>query len=215
MSRRLSIIAPVPIMAPVLITARAAGAVLVLCLALASPAEAADPATAQTTARSLTATAHTALTGSEAPEAERLATLQAAIDETFAFDIWRRFLLGDAVQTMSEAQQAEIEALLPGFLANLYVDQFARGLDVAPEVGDTRDVRRDVLVSVRFPRAGGGTLPTEWRVRDFGERGHLVIDIIVGGISFLQLKRDEFSQILTDGGPEGLIAHMRANALTP
>ncbi|MEM9783198.1 MAG: ABC transporter substrate-binding protein [Pseudomonadota bacterium] len=191
--------------------------ILILALAIgglaASRAMAADPAAAQSTARGLTETAHAALTGSEARSEQSMADLQGAIDMAFAFDIWRRFLLGDADQTISDGQRAELEALLPGFLANLYVDQFARGLDTAPTVGDVRAVRRDLLVAVTFPRTDGGVLPTEWRIRDFGERGHLVIDIIVGGISFLQLKRDEFAEILSNGGPDALIAHMRANSL--
>ncbi|MEM6487736.1 MAG: ABC transporter substrate-binding protein [Pseudomonadota bacterium] len=176
-------------------------------------AKAAEPEAARATASTLVAAAHTALSDTARPEAERLADLQAAIDSTFAFDIWRRFLLDDATQTMTDAQRTEVESLLPGFLANLYRTQFSRGLNEAPALGDTRPVRRDIMVAVRFPRANGETLPTEWRIRDFGERGHLVIDVMVGGASFLQLKRDEFTAILRDGGSDALIAHMRANAI--
>ncbi|MEL6265537.1 MAG: ABC transporter substrate-binding protein [Pseudomonadota bacterium] len=186
---------------------------LALSLMFVPQARASDEAAALATATTLVETAHDALTSTARPEAERLAGLQAAIDDAFAFDIWRRFLLDDAAADMTDAQRAELEDLLPGFLAALYRDQFARGLDRAPEVGAVRGVRRDLLVAVKFQRANGGNLPTEWRIRDFGDRGHLVIDVIVGGVSFLQLKRDEFRQILAQRGPDGLIDHVRENAL--
>jgi ABC-type transporter MlaC component len=69
------------------------------------------------------------------------------------------------------------------------------------------------MVAAAIPRADGKSLPVEYRVRDFGERGPLVIDIMVGGISFLVLKRDEFKAMIEARGIGGLLAFMHENAI--
>ena len=74
-------------------------------------------------------------------------------------------------------------------------------------------MRGDVLVSARIPRDEERNLPVKWRIRAFEERGHRVIDVMVGGVSFLVLKREEFGAILETGGADALLAHMRENSL--
>ena len=196
---------------PTILT-RLAAAVLALGLA-AAPAQAADPEAARATAERLVEGAHGALADTDRPEAERLNALRTTIEEAFAFDIWERFLLGRRADAFTEAQLAEFRQLLPGFLADLYRDQFGKGLEAKPEIQDVQEARRDLLVRAAIPRANGKTLPVDWRIRDFGERGHLVIDVMVGGTSFLILKRDEFAALLDEGGPERLLAHMRQNSV--
>lgn len=187
--------------------------VLLLTLLAALPARAAEEEAALATTQTLVGEAHAALSETARPENERLAALRGAIDEAFAFDIWRRFLLEPLEASMTPEQMTEAEALLPGFLAHLYRTNFEKGLSEAPAIGDVSPARRDLLVRVRFPRPNGDTLPTDWRIRDFGDRGHLVIDVMVGGASFLQLKRDEFSAIAAQGGGDALLAHLRENAV--
>jgi len=191
-------------------------ALAALCLAVAAVAPAradADADASRAVAERLVEGAHGALADTARPEAERLAALRQTIDAAFAFDVWEKFLLGQRATALSEAQTAEFRALLPGFLADLYRKQFGKGLEAKPEILEVRPARRDMLVRAAIPRANGGTLPVDWRVRDFGERGHLVIDVMVGGASFLILKRDEFAAILDKSGPDGLLAHMRANSV--
>ena len=68
------------------------------------------------------------------------------------------------------------------------------------------------MVAAAIPRANGKSLPVEYRVREFAGRGALVIDVMVGGISFLVLKRDEFKALIKARGIDGLLAYMRENA---
>ncbi|MEM7498496.1 MAG: ABC transporter substrate-binding protein [Pseudomonadota bacterium] len=183
---------------------------LALVLA-AAPARAADPQAARATAEQLVDGAHAALSGDEGDVA--ITELKATIDAAFAFDVWERFLLGSNKDKLTETEREEFRALLPGFLADLYRKQFGKGLEAKPEIRDVSEVRRDLLVRAAIPRANGKTLPVDWRIRDFGERGHLVIDVMVGGTSFLILKRDEFTAILNDGGASALLEYMRANSV--
>jgi len=189
-------------------------ACLALVLAPARPAAAdADTEAALATARTLVEEAHGAMTADSMPEAARDDRLVEVIADAFSFDIWQRFLLRGREDALTEAQRAEVEALLPGFLADLYADRFGMGLEARPVIEGARPVRGDVLVSARIPRDEERNLPVKWRIRAFEERGHRVIDVMVGGVSFLVLKREEFGAILETGGADALLAHMRENSL--
>ncbi len=188
-------------------------AALLLAALWAQPAPAADAVAAETTAEALVDGAHGALADANLSEAERNARLRAAVSEAFAFDVWERFLLGDRAEALSDAERTAFRDALPGFLAHLYKTQFGKGLEAKPEIGGVREARRDLLVSASIPRANGRALPVDWRIRDFGARGHLVIDVMVGGVSFLVLKREEFAEILKERGPDGLLSFMAKNSL--
>ena len=186
--------------------------VALLAFLLPLQAAAADTGAAMARAETLVDQAHGALTA-PGPAATRHAQLRAALDTSFAFDIWEKFLIEPDKDGFSPAQTEEFKSLLPGFLANLYATQFGKGLEAKPEIAEARPARKDVLVRAAIPRANGKKLPVDWRIRDFGERGHLVIDVMVGGTSFLILKRDEFRGILDQGGPAALLDFMRKNSI--
>jgi ABC-type transporter MlaC component len=160
--------------------------------------------------QTLVGDAHTAMTSSELDQTARDARLKQVVAVAFAFDIWERFLVGD--RNLTPAQLEDFRGLLPGFLAQLYATQFGKGLEGAPTISGTRAVRNDVMVAAAIPRASGKPLPVEYRVRNFGERGSLVIDVMVGGISFLVLKRDEFKGLIDGRGVDGLLEFMREGA---
>jgi ABC-type transporter MlaC component len=189
----------------------AAACLAVLIAAAPGVAGEAQEQAALAIAGTLVHDAHSAMSADDIDETARVADLKQTIAAAFAFDIWERFLVGD--RGLSPPQLDEFRGLLPGFLAQLYSDQFGKGLEAAPEISGARSVRRDVMVSAAIPRANGKTLPVEYRVRDFAERGPLVIDIMVGGISFLVLKRDEFGALIEREGIDGLLAFMRENAI--
>jgi ABC-type transport system involved in resistance to organic solvents, auxiliary component len=69
-----------------------------------------------------------------------------------------------------------------------------------------------VLVDVTMFRPRGEPLPLDYRVREV-DGAPKVLDVIIGGVSFALLKREEFRAILERGGPEALIAHLQAGAL--
>jgi len=185
---------------------------LILLFALALPVTQAQPQTPRERAvevtRGLLLEAHRALTGRDDAPA-----LRRAIDGAFAFDLWERFLIAERAAAFSPAQRREFRARLPGFMAYLYRRQFERGLDRPPRIGKVRRVRRDYMVGTRFRRANGRDLPVVWRLRDIPGRGALVIDMMVGGTSFLLLKREEFRAIIDRAGAEGVLRFMRANSM--
>ena len=184
----------------------AAGLAAIAIVLPAAADEKEDRAVAAT--EQLLADAHAALTGSGGD-----AALRNAIDRAFAFDVWERFLIENRADRFTPEQRERFRALLPGYLAYLYHNQFDRGLDTPPAVGDAKPARNDVLVSATFKRANGADLPVDWRLRELPQQGPQVIDVMVGGTSFLLLKRDEFAAIIDKGGADGLLDYMEQHSL--
>jgi ABC-type transporter MlaC component len=178
-------------------------------LAVAAPAAAQEKESrALEATQQLLTSAHAALTSSGGD-----AALRQAIDDAFAFDVWERFLIENRADQFTPEQRERFRALLPGYLAYLYHNQFDRGLETPPAVGEAKPARNDVLVSATFKRANGADLPVDWRLRDVEGQGMQVIDVMVGGTSFLLLKRDEFASIVDDRGAEGLLEYMQQHSI--
>ncbi|MEM6624024.1 MAG: ABC transporter substrate-binding protein [Pseudomonadota bacterium] len=188
-------------------TRRTALALTAAMLLLPLPVRAGDADAAREVVQQLLRDARHSLNGC-CPEA----ALTDAVEVAFDFDIWEKFLLQKRGEAFSQDERAQFRNLLPGFLAHLYRQSFDKGMAAAPTVGDTRKARRDIMVSSHFSRDKGGPLPVDWRLRNIGGQMR-VIDIMVGGTSFLLLKRDEFNAIIDTGGAAALLSHMRENAL--
>lgn len=140
------------------------------------------------------------------------AALRGVIRDAFDFGIWERFLIQPRADRFSPEQRARFRELLPGYLAYLYHEQFDRGLATPPSVGTATPARNDVLVGATFQRANGQALPVQWRLRETSQ-GPQIIDVMVGGTSFLLLKRDEFTSMIDRGGVDLLLGHMQQNSL--
>ena len=138
--------------------------------------------------------------------------LSATISPYFAFDLWGRFLIHPRRELFTVGQRRRFMRLLPGYMAHLYYAQFSKGMKLAPSVGNARRVRRDVMVGSLFPRQSSGSLPVEWRLRKQKNGTVRIIDIMVGGTSFMLLKRDEFTAIVDRDGPNGLLAYLKRNS---
>ena len=183
---------------------------LLTTLLLVSPAPAAAGgdrhARAVDTVNRLLNDAHEALSGGGNQR------LDNAISPYFAFEHWTRFLIKPRKGAFNPSQRRRVLGLLPGYIANLYHQQFAQGLAQRPSVGGTRRARKDVLVASKFPRTRGKSLPIDWRVRKFRNGETRIIDIMIGGTSFMLLKREEFRDIIDRKGPEGLIIYLERNS---
>ena len=187
-------------------------AALALALAASAPAPAQDfAAEARAEVAALVDEMHGALTDPALSDAARDAAIREAAADAFALDLWGRAVLGDRAERFSPEQRAAFDALLPGYLGGLYVENFA-GAGRKPEVGGARMARRDALVAVTMFRARGEPLPLDYRVRDRAG-GPAVLDVIIGGVSFAILRREEFGALIDREGPDALIAFMRDKAI--
>jgi ABC-type transporter MlaC component len=180
----------------------------VTAIGMAATASAADKEQ-----QALAATQQLLTEAHDALQSNNDAELRQAIDNAFAFEVWERFLIENRADAFTPEQRDRFRELLPGFLAYLYQNQFDKGLDTPPSIGQAKPARNDVLVSATFKRANGQNLPVDWRLREFPNEGPQVIDVMVGGTSFLLLKRDEFAAIIDKRGAEGLLEYMQQHSL--
>lgn len=178
-----------------------------------APTQAAAPADASIAeavafTKNLTAKATTALT-SKKTEAEQLKDFQAVLGEALALDVIGKFMIGGARKSMTPAQIGKYDKAFPPYLTRLYADQFADIVGRPLEVIDSRKLgARDVVVRTRFTRKEGAPINVDWRVRKLKTGEQKAIDIIVGGVSIMSVKREEFSAFIAQNGVDALIARI-------
>ena len=159
-------------------------------------------------ARDLTGKATAALTSTKS-KAEQLAEFQKVLGEGLALDVIGKFMIGDIRKSMTAEQLARYDAAFPPYLTRLYADQFA---DIVGRPLDVIDAKalgaRDVIVRTRFTRADGPPINVDWRIRKLRTGEQKAIDIIVGGVSIMLVKREEFSAFIGQNSVDALIARI-------
>ena len=163
-------------------------------------------------ARDLTSKATAALT-SDKSETEQLAEFQGVLADGLALDVIGKFMIGDIRKSMSEAQLARYDAAFPPYLTRLYADQFADIVGRPLKVIDAKALgARDVIVRTQFTRSEGGPINVDWRVRKLRTGEQKAIDIIVGGVSIMLVKREEFSAFIAQNGVDKLLDRIEKEA---
>ena len=106
---------------------------------------------------------------------------------------------------MSPDQQAEYQQLFSTWVLKSYAARL--GGYTGQEFKIDRTVRagqKDVFVRTLIKQPSSSALRADWRVRNF--KGEFkVIDIVVEGVSMLSTQRAEYTAVLRQHGPEGLI----------
>lgn len=159
-------------------------------------------------AKGLTDKATAALTSDKA-EAEQLKDFQAVLGEGLALDVIGKFMIGDIRKSMTESQLARYDAAFPPYLTRLYADQFAEIVGRPLTVIDAKALgARDVIVRTQFTRKEGPPINVDWRIRKLRSGEQKAIDIIVGGVSIMLVKREEFSAFIAQNSVDALIARI-------
>ncbi len=160
-------------------------------------------------ATNLTEEATAALTNEEADAETQLADFQAVLTEGLAIDAIGKIMLGKSRKTMSEEQLARYENVFPGYITKQYAEQFQEIIGRPLSVVDAKAVgRKDVVVRTQFFRDDGNPLNVDWRVRSLKSGDRKAIDIIVGGVSIMLVKREEFSSFIAQNGVDQLIERL-------
>jgi len=187
-----------------------------LAVSLAAPVMAAPAATAAEEAganideavafaKDLTDKATAALT-SDKSEAEQLTDFQTVLGEGLALDVIGKFMIGDIRKSMSEDQITRYDAAFPPYLTRLYADQFADIVGRPLTVIDSKALgAKDVIVRTQFTRSDGPPINVDWRIRKLRSGEQKAIDIIVGGVSIMLVKREEFSAFIAQNSVDALI----------
>ncbi len=159
-------------------------------------------------AKGLTDKATAALT-SDKSEAEQLADFQTVLGEGLALDVIGKFMIGDIRKSMTPEQLARYDAAFPPYLTKLYAGQFADIVGRPLTVIDAKALgARDVIVRTQFTRKEGAPINVDWRIRKLHTGEQKAIDIIVGGVSIMLVKREEFSAFIAQNSVDALIARI-------
>jgi phospholipid transport system substrate-binding protein len=141
---------------------------------------------------------------------QREQTFRDLLRQGFDLDFIGRFVAGRYFREMTPDQQADYQRLFGDFLVKTYSGRLGGYSGEQFSVVATRAAgQQDVLVQSRIDRPSGQPIGAEWRVRTIGG-AYKIIDVTVEGVSMAVTQRAEFDSVLSRGGPESLLAALRA-----
>ena len=136
---------------------------------------------------------------------ERERRFQKLLHDGFAMVLIDRFVVGRYWKAMSPDQQSEYQRLFSTWVLKSYAARL--GGYTGQEFKIDRTVKagqKDVFVRTRIQQPNSTPLRADWRVRNFKGQ-YKVIDVVVEGVSMLSTQRAEYTAVLRQHGPEGLI----------
>lgn len=145
---------------------------------------------------------------------QRESVFRDLLRQGFDLDFIGRFVAGRYYRDMTPEQQSEYQRLFGDFVLKTYASRLGGYAGEQFSVASSRSAgQQDVLVQSRIERPGGGApIGAEWRVRAIGGN-YRIIDVSVEGVSMAVTQRAEFDSVLSRGGPESLLAALRARTI--
>lgn len=146
----------------------------------------------------------------ELPVAERHRRIETIAYGAFDFPTVARLVLARNWQRFDTGQREAFIEQFKLMLANNYRSRFdgyaGESVDL---LGDREEPRGDVTVRTRLVGGDNDGVNIDYRLRRT-DRGWLVIDVVVEGISIVSNYRDQFKAVLSGGnGPDDLLQKMR------
>ena len=179
-------------------------------LVLAAPAAASDASSEARAVIEQTVTEVLAvLNNGDLTTEARLERLEKVAFARFDFDIVARLVLSRGWRRFSPAQREEFIHEFTNYLANSYGKRIDVYDQEQVEVTGARDEPRgDVTVHTRVVGGeyNGALIDYRMRKRDGEWR---IIDVILEGISLVSNYRDQFREVLSRSGPDGLLEKLR------
>jgi phospholipid transport system substrate-binding protein len=130
--------------------------------------------------------------------------------ERFDFPTMSRLVLAKYWKRFDAAQREEFMKEFKDYLAHQYGDRIDRYDQEKVEItGERRTKGGDAIVFTKIHRPGGAPVEVEYRLRSGGGTWR-VIDVKIEGIGQVSNYRDQFRAVLSHGGPEKLLAELRA-----
>ena len=145
--------------------------------------------------------------------ADKRSRLEDLAHAHFDFETMSRLVLARNWKRFSKPQQAEFVEEFKNFLAHSYGDRIDRYTEEKVEVtGERQEPRGDVTVKTRIVGGQYSDAVVNYRVRQRDGEWR-VIDVVVEGISLVFNYRDQFKEVVSRHGPEGLLKRLREKNL--
>ena len=149
--------------------------------------------------------------GTTAPFPQRFAKLAPAIDRAYDLPATLQATVGTRWSSFTPTQQTQLLDVFRAFTIARYTDNFdeygGERLEVLP---DTRAAGADQIVPTQIVPARGETIRIDY-VMHQTPQGWRTVDVLLNGtISQVAVQRSDFRALLASGGPDALIASLRA-----
>jgi phospholipid transport system substrate-binding protein len=186
---------------------------VLLALALvAAAAQAAEPPKGPRPSQIIERTAEQILAILEDPERtqeQRVAEIGQIASARFDFRTMTRLVLGRNWKKLTPEQQGEFVRHFAGFLASDYGSRIERYEQQQVSVlGERVEPRGDVTVKTKVTGGEFDGALIDYRMR-YREEDWRIIDVVIEGISLVANFRDQFREVLSREGPEGLLEKLR------
>ncbi|TFG92227.1 MAG: ABC transporter substrate-binding protein [Myxococcales bacterium] len=142
------------------------------------------------------------------PEARRDAIVEIAY-QRFDFPTMSKLVLAKYWKRFDPAQREAFQKEFKDFLAHRYGDRIDRYEQEKVEIVGERSAKGgDAIVQTRIHRPRAESVLVDYRLRSSGGAWR-VIDVKIEGISLVSNYRDQFHEVLSQGGPEKLLTQLR------
>lgn len=146
---------------------------------------------------------------------ERRERIEAIAFERFDFRTISKLVLARDWRRLDPDQRKEFVQSFKEFLSHTYGTRIERYDEGSMEITGTRpEPRGDVTVQTRIVGGAADGIVVHYRLRESGGRWR-VIDLIIEGISMVSSYREQFSEVMSREGPEGLLQRLRDKTAAP
>ena len=144
---------------------------------------------------------------------ERRERIEAIAFERFDFQTISKLVLARDWRRFDRGQRKEFVRSFKEFLSHTYgIERYDEG---SMEITGTRpEPRGDVTVQTRIVGGEADGIVVHYRLRRSEGRWR-VIDLIIEGISMVSSYREQFSEVMSREGPEGLLQRLRDKTAAP
>ena len=146
--------------------------------------------------------------GNETTNGRREQLEQIAYDR-FDFRTMSRLVLARNWKRLSKDQQGEFVTEFRTYLANDYGSRLDRyGDEDAAVVGERPEPRGDITIKTEIRGGDNDGALVDYRMRS-RNGDWKIIDVVIEGISLVANFRDQFREVISSGGPEGLLKKLK------
>ena len=146
-------------------------------------------------------------------EEERRAKFRMLLKEGFNIDFLSKLILGRHRNSATPEQIETYNELFTPFMVNTFASRLGNYSNEEFKVNQAAPAgRRDIFVRTDILRPNAESIKIDWRVRDTGS-DFKIVDVKMEGISMAITQRDEFSQIISQKGMDGLLQKLRDGAV--
>ncbi|HRK95827.1 MAG TPA: ABC transporter substrate-binding protein [Rhodospirillales bacterium] len=144
---------------------------------------------------------------------DRYARLAPTLSEAYDFETMARLAVGSAWTEASRQQRTALAEAFSRFSIATYAKRFSGYSGERFEtIGEKGGPRTTILVETRLIRPADPPVPLTYVLQKRGS-GFRIIDVILeGAISELAVRRSEYSQVLRQGGVDGLVRLLNGKA---